>query len=275
MDLSLFILGFALIGCFAGFLGGLFGVGGGIFVVPSLVIGLKGLGLPTQELMHIAIGTSLSSMVFNSLNSALCHKKHETIEWDMVRTSLFPLIIGCFLGAAIGHLLPTDILSFIFGIFAFILSFHFLFQKNPPIVHVFVPSNTLFKTTTTLIASLSNILGIGGGVMTVPFLSRFYMSLKNAIGTSSVLTLLITFLGAFFYLVLGIFSERSKEPHTLGFIYIPAFVTISITSFFTARYGSYISIILPRKRMERYFGCFLLLVGIFMTCMPYLLRLIK
>ena len=265
MDLDFIFIGIVLTGCFAGFLGGLFGVGGGIFVVPALVALLKYLGFPANDLMEVAIGTSLSSMVFNSLNSFLCHRKHKTIQWQLVKKSLIPVLIGCFIGALIGHFLPTNTLLLIFSGFAFVLGFHFLLQKKNHPTHRSPHSNAFFRTATFSISSFSNILGVGGGVMTVPFFSKFYMPLKNAIGTSSVLTLLITFFGALSYFFLGVFSTTNQGPQTMGYIYIPAFVLISITSFFTARYGSYVSIILPTYKLEKYFGIFLLLVGLFMS----------
>ena len=231
---------YAIIGIFAGFLGGLFGIGGGIIVVPSLLFAFDLLGFSPNHAMQVAIGTSLAAMVFTSASSSWAHYQHKGIYWNLVISFTPGIMAGAVLGALIADYLPAKILAIFFGIFLSLVGLHFLLSKKiqegllvnqEPLPHFLV---TFFLGLA--IGTISSVLGIGGGIITVPLFLMFHTPLKNAISTSAFTGFLIALVGALSFLYFG--SKREVFSESAGYIYLPAFIFISIASVLSAPYGA-------------------------------------
>lgn len=260
--LPLFI--YALIGICAGFLGGLLGIGGGIVVVPSLLLTFAYFGPSTQYAMQVAIGTSLGAMVFTAISSGWSHYLKGGIYWHYFLPLAPGIIVGAILGGWVADSLPSKILSQIFGVSLFLIGIYFLSsleQKEQETQGNNLPPFIL-GVMGIGIGAFSSILGIGGGIMTVPLLVHFRTPLRNAISTSAALGFCIALFGAISFLSFGLLHESCSK--CLGYLYVPAFIVIGIASSAAAPYGAKWVYILPTAVLRKIFGLFLIAVGIWM-----------
>lgn len=254
---------FVLIGIFSGLLAGLLGIGGGIIVVPSLFLLFHYLDLPNPHMMQIAVGTSLAAMTFTSFSSALFHHLSKRVIWDYFYLLAPGIILGAIVGALVADWVTSKTLGVIFGICLILVGAYttipdkplfFDGKETPP-----VPSSTLLFFGF-VIGLVSSLLGIGGGIITVPFLVYFHTPLKKAISTSAATGFLIALFGAISFLFFGMKEEVC--PNCVGFIYPSAFIIIGITSSLTAPIGVKLVQILPTKVLKFIFGIALMATGL-------------
>jgi uncharacterized protein len=261
----LLYIAYALVGVLSGIMGGLLGISGGAITVPCLLYIFQYIGIEQDFLMHFAIGTSLAAMVFNSISATYSHDKRGAVLWDIFRTMLPGLIIGSFLGALIARVLPSSFLQKIFGGFECLLAIYFFLPYRPEEIKehkILFHGKWILRTLSFGISCISNILGLGGGAFMVPSLIACNVPTKKAIGTSAATGLLITFLGAISYLSLGMMQKNF--PDSIGFLYLPAFIVISITTFLAAPYGTMLAHRLPTKLLRYIFAVVLIGVGVIM-----------
>lgn len=255
-------IAFIFMGILAGILAGLLGISGGVITVPCLALFFHLMSFPQAYVMHLAIGTSLAAMVFSGLGAAWSHHIKKAVIWDIV-WAMFPgIIIGSIIGSLIAHVLSSVILAIFFGFFAILLGIYF-YRKR------FIAKQKEKKINKSRslwlgfgISGLANILGIGGGVMTVPILVAHNYPEKKAVGTSAAIGLLISFLGALAYLYFGM--KEIQIEYGIGYLYLPAFIVIGIVSFFCAPLGTKWAHGLPVQTIRRIFGVFLVISGLLM-----------
>jgi uncharacterized protein len=259
------LLIYVIAGLLAGLLGGLLGIGGGLITVPSLLLAFHLLDYSSPYLMQTAVGTSLAAMVFTSAVSAYSHYLKQGIDWKILRQFIPGTALGAILGALIASYLPSRILEIIFGISVILVGCYLLFSptlpeettQTPPPSHPFI-----FSFLGVIIGAISTILGIGGGLITVPILTFYGASMRYAIASSALLGFLIAFIGAFSFLSTGL--NQVALDYSLGFLYLPAFIVIGLTSCLAALLGAKLTYILPTYILRRIFGVFLILVGSWM-----------
>lgn len=262
-----FWLIYVIIGVFAGILGGLLGIGGGLITVPCLFSLFTALQFPEAYRMKIAIATSLAAMVFNTAASVWAHQKQGKILWNLIQQMLPGVLIGSVVGAIIASVLTTGVLQMIFGSFAILLGVYMFIkelrkQEAVPVEHRLprpFPFNLIFGS----VAGLSNMLGIGGGIITVPILTFFQVQQRYAIATSAMASFMITTLGAISYFLAGLRAVHTEE--VIGYLDLPAFTILAITTFFTAPYGAWLTQVLPSHRLRQIFAGALVLTGFFMV----------
>lgn len=263
--MTIYLLSFVsyiLIGSIAGIASGMLGIGGGTITVPALYIIFKMIGLPQAYLMHLSIGTSLASIVINTFSAARAHHLRGAVMIATVKRMLPGIVLGTILGGFFAHLLSGIILEIFFGLFACSLGIYFLRPIKPMAEERRLPGFPLIDISSTSIALLSNILGIGGGVIIVPYLSAYRVAEKKAIGTSVAISFFISLLGAIFYLIFGLSDVGLGIA--FGYIYLPAFVFLSISSYFAAPYGVKLAHYLPAKTLRKYFAGAMIVVGLLM-----------
>ncbi|MGE0197775.1 MAG: sulfite exporter TauE/SafE family protein [Simkaniaceae bacterium] len=256
------IISYAIIGVLAGILSGLLGIGGGIVTIPCLLLVFAHSDIPPQAYMHLAIGTSLAAMVFTTLSGSYTHYKKEAVLFEIVKPMALGVIVGSFLGALITRILPSHFLQIFFGAFECVLGIRFLLPEKPITKHHPLPKFWGLSTIALGVSIFSTMMGVGGGLINVPILSYFHVPVKKAIGTSSALSFLISLCGAISFLLLGV--HASKAPDSVGFLYLPAFIIISIISFFVAPYGAKWAHSLPTTILKKVFGGILILAGLSM-----------
>jgi uncharacterized protein len=253
---------YALIGSLAGFFAGLLGIGGGSITLPLLFFVLKPLGLPDTDLMHIVLGTTLSSMILNSAAATYFHYKRGFIPWKTVSAMIPSAVLGPIFGSYVATSLSGATLRLSFGTFQVVLALYFFLPRHKP-SDIKGKSLTplLLNVGTLIIGSMGGILGIGGGIIMVPFLEMMGMHLKKAIATSAFTSCIMLTTGAMSFLWLGL-TTFPLLPYQIGYIYLPAFMIITLFSVFTSFLGVQLVERLPVVPLKRIFASGLAVMGL-------------
>lgn len=260
MMLEIFVA-FLLLGAVAGFLAGLFGIGGGMIIVPTLVYLLPKIGVADDLLMSIALGTSFSTIVITTFSAAQRHNKLGNVEWSVVRYFVPALMASVFVSGLIVSDLPKSVMTKIFAVMVLYLSLKMVLSLKPK-----AQADKPLTTQSTLIAGgiigmLSSFAGIAGGAFIVPFLNGRGVELKRAIGTSSLCGSLLGLAGALSFMISGWNSEH-LPPYSLGYIYLPALLGIVSTSVFTSKLGASAANRLPVPILKKAFAVMLMLIAL-------------
>lgn len=247
-----------LTGIAAGLFAGLFGLGGGVIIVPILTFLFTAQHMPETYILHLALGTSLASIMFTSLSSMRAHNKRGAVEWQIAIKIAPGILLGAFAGSWLASQISTRNLKIFFVIFLFYIASTILIKSKPGIRKPY-SSGGVFGVGA-LIGAISSLVGIGGGTMSVPFLLRCNASMYSAIGTSSAIGFPIALAGAAGYILNG--SRISGlPPHTLGYIYLPALLFVSLASVAAAPLGARLTHKLPVSRLKMIFAGLLLIMG--------------
>jgi uncharacterized protein len=224
---------YSLIGILIGILSSLFGFGGGFVVVPVLVAFLPD-SIPPDYLMHTAVGTSLAVMIINSFNSTFNHAKKGNVKWVVFKGMVFYIALGSLIGGVSAVYINSEFLRFAFiGLLLYVIVSNLL--KKTFTAHVEdrdfrMPSRKSRGPVGVVIGLISTMLGVGGSVMTIPYLRRQGMRMLNAVALATPLGLPIAIVGAFTFLVTGLQIEEMPSS-TLGFIFIPALCGFTLGGF--------------------------------------------
>lgn len=254
------IIVYLLLGILAGLIAGMFGVGGGLIIVPVLVALFELRGVSSSTLVHLAIGTSLATIVVTSVASMRAHHRHGAVQWHVFRRLVPGIVIGALLGAIIADLLPTPVLRVIFGIFELVVAVQIgLNLMASP--HRQLPMQPVMTIAGVVIGAVSSVVGIGGGTMTVPFLVWCNVSIRQAVATSSACGLPISIAGAAGFVFTG-WNEHGLPDGSTGYLYWPAFIGIAAASAFSAPFGAKLTHTLPVQVLRRIFAGFLAILGI-------------
>lgn len=247
-------------GAGAGILSGLLGVGGGTVIVPILVFIFTALAFPAQHIMHIALGTSLATIIVTSISSARAHHKKHNVHWPVVKLITPGIVIGTLLGAVLAGQLNTVILKVIFAVFALLIATQMVLNFTPA-SHRQLPGKLGTLSMGGLIGTLSSLVGIGGGSLSVPFLLYCNFNARYAIGTSSAIGLPIAVAGTMGFIITGL-AQGNLPEYSLGYIYLPAFIGIALASMLTAPLGAYLAQKLPVPVLKKLFALLLYIVGL-------------
>lgn len=232
----LLILELALLGTCTGFLAGLLGIGGGMLMVPFLTFILSSKGFPQDYTVKMAVATSLATICFTSLSSVRAHHQRGAVLWNVARLLAPGILLGSLFGAQIAVALPGNVLSVLFALFVGFSATQMFLDRKPK------PTRTLPKgpgmfAMGGLIGMLSSVVGAGGAFISVPFMTWCNVKIHNAVGTSSALGFPIALAGTLGYAWAG-FGLPQMPPGSVGYIYLPALVIISIASMAMAPLGA-------------------------------------
>ncbi len=254
---------FLAIGALAGFAAGLFGVGGGTIIVPLLFIIFTQMDYSPDVIMHLALGTSLATIVVTSISSLMAHHKNGAVIWPVFKNLAPPMAIGCFLGAGVAGWLSGVHLQLIVGVFLIWVAYTmFVGAKKVLDSTKILPSSAKQFMAGSVIGGASAIFGIGGGSLTVPYLTRYGVVMQKAVGTSAACGLPIAIAGALGFMIFGM-NQQVNIPNTIGFVHIYAFLGISVMSFFTAKLGAKVAHALSPQILKKCFAVLLVIVGTF------------
>ena len=248
------------LGALAGTMAGLFGIGGGLVIVPVLIFSFGLQGISTEITAHLAVGTSLATIVFTSMSSIRSHHLHQAIRWEIFRPMTAGIVIGAIVGAWTASMLTGDALELIIGVFVILVALKMLLQVNPKPGRD-VPGPVGLGGAGAGIGWASAIFGIGGGTLTVPFLSWCNVRMQQAVGTSAACGLPIAVAGALTNIGTG-WQNPQLPDLSVGFIYLPAFLGIVLTSVLFARVGANLAHRLDAALLKKIFAMVLIVVGI-------------
>ncbi len=227
---------YLMLGAIAGFLAGMFGVGGGLVLVPVLLFLFDSQHFPAEHLMLIALGTSMAAILFTSLASLREHHRHGAVNWRVVRNITPGILIGTAIGALVAASIPTRGLAIFFALFVYSVATQILLDMRPHAARQ-LPGATGMTLTGILTGCLSSLVSIGGGSIVVPFLVWCNVALRKAIGTSAAIGFPVAVGGTIGYVVTGM-NIHTLPSYSLGFVYLPALFWISLTSIITAPLGA-------------------------------------
>ncbi|WP_117235900.1 sulfite exporter TauE/SafE family protein [Vibrio maerlii] len=258
MSLELILLLMAL-GGFVGVMAGLLGIGGGLIVVPALTIILPWSGISAELTMLMALGTSLATIILTSGSSAFNHLRLGNVDLYVVKWLIPGVIIGGFIGTYVADWVPTHYLPRIFGFIVLGLALQMLISARSKRVRA-MPSPLNTSLSGTVIGIISSLAGIGGGSLTVPFLSRYGVEMRKAVGSSSVCGCMIAIAGMLGFMFHG-HGVEGLPKYSLGYIYLPALFAIAFTSVLTTRIGARLATKLPTASLKKIFALFLLFIA--------------
>ena len=245
-------------GAIVGIAAGLLGIGGGLLIVPVLTSAFIYF-LDVTDVVHLAIGTSLATIVVTSFASARAHHHHGAVRWDAFKLLTAGVLLGAFLGGWSSQFVASNVLGIIFGVLEALIAINMLLNlKTSP--NRQLPGLVGNSVAGSVIGSLSSLVGIGGGTLTTPYLVWNNISMHQAIATSTAVSLPVAIAGTLGYLIAGLDVENLPQYAT-GFVYWPAFFGIVLASYFTAPIGVKWAHRLPVKLLKRLFGIFLLILA--------------
>jgi uncharacterized membrane protein YfcA len=253
------LLLYGALGAFVGVLAGLLGVGGGLVIVPILVIAFGMQNVPQEIIMHMALGTSLASIVFTSISSFMAHHKRGAVQWQTVRRIVVGVMTGTFLGSCVAAVLSTNVLKLLFVLFLYFCAYQFLTNRRPKPTRELPGPFGMFLSGN-IIGAVSSWVGIGGGTLSVPYMIWCNVPVHRAIGTSAAIGLPIAIAGTAGFLFNG-WGHALLPLHSVGFIYLPGLIGIAAVSVLTAPLGVKLAHSLPVGKLKKIFALLLIVVG--------------
>lgn len=257
--LTLTIGAYLVIGAGAGFFAGLLGVGGGLIMVPALVMLFQQIGLPREVVFQLALGTSMATILFTSVSSLRAHHRHGAVIWPVVRSISPGILLGTVAGTWIARQLSVHALAVFFAGFMVLVALQMTLDFRPKAARS-LPGDLGVATVGSMIGIVSSLAAIGGGAMTVPFLCWCNVPMRRAIGTSAAVGFPIALGGTLGYIVNGM-SIATLPVWSLGFVYLPALACILATSLIAATMGARAAHRLPVPTLRKIFSTLLVLLA--------------
>ena len=227
---------YLILGTITGFLAGLFGIGGGLVLVPVLLLLFDAQHFPAEHSLHLALGTAMANILFTSLASMRKHHQHGAVNWRVVRDITPGILFGTGLGAVFATSISPHFMGIFFALFVYFAAAQMLFNIRPKASRQ-LPGTVGITLTGIFTGWLSTLVSIGGGTIVIPFLIWCNVSLRHAIGTSAAIGFPIAVGGTIGYIVTGI-NVDALPSHSMGFVYLPALFWVALASIITAPLGA-------------------------------------
>lgn len=253
------IFAYLAIGLCAGFVAGMFGIGGGTIMVPLLAMLFEMQQFPADHVLHLSLGTSMAAIIFTAISSARTHDKHGAVLWPVVLRIVPGILFGALIGTLLAARISSRALAIFFAFFILYVALQ-MFVSLKPKPSRELPATMGIVAAGTVIGGLSSLVAIGGGILTVPFLTWCNVRVQNAIGTSAAVGVPIAVGGSVGYIWNGLHAE-GLPPGSLGFIYLPALLYVMSASIVTAPAGARLAHRLPVDLLKRLFAVLLVVLA--------------
>jgi uncharacterized membrane protein YfcA len=247
-------------GAVAGVLAGLFGIGGGIVIVPVLETALQFVGVDPAIRMHVAVGTSLATIIPTSISSARAHHMRESVDIDIVKRWAIFVFAGALLGAWVASRVHSSVLAIVFATLAFVVALKMLFLPESRNLTEEVPRGPWVPVIPVSIGCFSSMMGIGGGTFSVMTLTLFNEPIHRAVGTAALFGLVISLPATLGFVAAG-WGDPRLPAGGLGFVNLVGFACIAPATFLTAPLGARIAHAFSAKRLQVLFGAFLVIAS--------------
>jgi len=257
------ILGVAMLatGSVAGVLAGLFGIGGGIVIVPVLEAALGFIGVDPAIRMHVAVGTSLATIIPTSISSARAHHQRKSVDVDIVKRWGIFVLLGALLGAWIAAQVHSRVLAMVFATLALLVAIKMVLMPESRNLTEEVPRGPAVAVIPTAIGCFSSMMGIGGGTFSVMTLTLFNEPIHRAVGTAALFGLVISLPATIGFMVAG-WGDVRVPPASLGYVSLIGFACIAPATVLAAPMGAKIAHAFSEKRLSMLFGAFLVIASI-------------
>ncbi len=248
-------------GAFAGLIAGLLGVGGGIVIVPVLFHLFSLLGIDESVRMHMAVGTSLATIIPTSIISARAHAARGSLDANLLRALAPGLIVGVLTGAALSGFLRGPLLTALFATVALAVAANMAFGRQQTTVAKGLPRSPLRQLMAAMIGGVSTLMGIGGGTLSVPALTALSYPVHTAVGTGAAIGVIISIPGAIGFALTGL-GVAERPPLSLGYVNLLGMAAIVPMTMLTAPYGARLAHAINAQRLKQVFAFFLLLTSL-------------
>lgn len=246
------------LGAFTGVIAGLMGVGGGMVMVPILTTLLQQQGIDAAHSLHLALGTSMATILVTSISSLYAHHRRQGVVWPLVGRLTPGVIVGALIGTRIAVSLPVRVLTLFFTAMVVVVAIQMLTNASArPRSGRELPGAAGIVLVGTGIGAVSTLVAIGGGIITVPFLSWCNVRIQDAIGTSAAVGFPVALGGTLGYVING-WHVSALPVNTLGFVYVPAWSWMVLASVFSARIGAALAHRLSALAVKRLFAVILI-----------------
>ncbi len=253
-------IGMLACGAVAGVLAGLLGVGGGIVIVPVLYTTLGFLGIDPDIQMHVAVGTSLATIIPTSISSSRAHNKRGAVDFDLIKAWAVAIVVGAVVGIVVAGQVKSPALTMVFAIVALIVALNMLGNPNGKAIWQALPKGILSQPIAAAIGGFSVLMGIGGGTLSVPILTLFNFPIHRAVGTAALFGLLISLPGTIGFIYNG-WGNEMLPAGSLGYVNLIGFALISPVTMLFAPLGAKIAHSISKKALRVAFGIFLLVTS--------------
>ena len=248
------------LGVVSGFVAGLLGVGGGLIIVPILILIFQSNNFSSAVIVHMAIGTSLATIIFTSISSVYAHHfRHKAIRWNIVKQLTPGIIAGALIGAVIADFVSAKGLQQFFGFFELFVAIQMGLNIKAHAARR-LPRRFAMFSAGSGIGAVSSVVGIGGGTLTVPFLSWNNIKIQDAVATSSACGLPIAMAGCVGFILTG-WDKVNLPDNSFGYIYLPALLSIVIASVLMAPIGAWVAHKVSGEKLKRVFSLLLFVLG--------------
>ncbi len=255
-DLGTLALGLVIAGVVSGLVAGMLGVGGGIVVVPVMYHVLAVMNVPEDLRMHIAVGTSLATIIPTSISSLRAHSKKGAVDWELLKRWFVPMLAGVLAGSVLAGMARGQTLTLIFGLVALPIAAQFGFGKETWRLADKLPGGAGGALLPFGIGSVSTMMGIGGGALGVTSMTLCGVPIHRAVGTASVFGAIISIPGTIGAAIAG-YGAAGLPPYSLGYANLLGFLLIAPVAFFTAPAGAAIAHMADRNRLRKMFALFI------------------
>lgn len=252
-------IGYLLLGLFVGLFAGMLGIGGGTMLVPLMVFMFSAQQFPEGRMLHLALGTSLATIVFTSLSGIRAHHKRGAVRWDIFSKAALGLVIGTMLGAFLADRLNARFLAIVFVIFVSYSAVQLMLDAKPRATRQ-LPGRAGMAGGSGVIGIISGLVGTGGGVLTIPLMVMCNVPMRIAAGTSAALGLPIALAGAAGYIYTGL-GQDYLPPLSLGYVYLPALIGIVAGTIITVPVGARLAHSMPVSRLKKIFAVILFVLA--------------
>lgn len=247
-------------GAGSGFLAGLLGIGGGMVMVPLMTLLFASHGFPVGDVVKMAVATSLSTILFTSASSVRAHLRQGAVKVDLLLWLGPGALVGTFAGAQFAGALRGEVLALVFALVVGWVSLQMLRNAKQPPGNAPMPGRLGLGLVGLGIGGVSSLVGAGGGFLTVPFLSRSGVAIREAVATSSGMGFPIAAGGLVGYVVAG-WGAQGLPEFSLGYVYLPALAVLVTCSVLTAPMGARLAHTMPTVRLKQVFAVVLLLLA--------------
>jgi len=259
-ELYYWIATYIILGLFVGYFSGLLGIGGGLIMVPVLTILFEAQRFPAHNILHLALGTSMATILFTSMSSTWQHHSHKAVNWDAFFFITPGILLGTVLGAVIVGYIATFYLAVFFVLFVYFAATQMLLGFKPNATHDY-PTRVEVTLAGMIIGCISSIVSIGGGVLSVPYLLWHKQNLRHAIATSAALGFPIAAGGSIGYILTGHLKGSGLPEYSLGYIYLPALLWLVMGTLLTAPLGAKATHRMPVDVLRKVFAIFLFVLA--------------
>jgi uncharacterized membrane protein YfcA len=252
-------IAYLLMGLAVGLFAGMLGIGGGVILVPLMVFMFSAQDFPADRILHLALGTSMCSIVFTSISSVRAHQSHGAVRWDIVRSAAASLVIGVLAGTLIADRMSSRFLAIFFVAFVYYAGTQLFLDLKPRPTRQ-LPGAAGISAAGLAVGTISSWVGVGGGVITIPLMTMCNVPMRHAIGTSAALGLPIAISGAIGYIATG-WGKDHLPPMSLGYVYLPALIGIVVGTFVTVPLGAKLAHSMPVRALKRIFAVILFVLA--------------